>query len=180
MRGAIELGLTNISLIVTATRGDRLELSRMCIWGQDRPEAFRIEFFSVVEINAEQRIVARVAFDLDDIDAAFAELDARYVAGEAAVHADTWSVVARAYAAFNRRELPATTPDWVNVDHRRGTGFAPGDVIPYVRTAWDVAPDINIYIGAVHRLSNLGAVVTFAANGTSGEGSTPSGGRSPF
>ena len=35
-----------------------------------------------------------VAFDLDDIDAAFEELDARYLAGEAAAHAHTWSVIA--------------------------------------------------------------------------------------
>jgi hypothetical protein len=75
-----------------------------------------------------------------------------------------------AYASFNRRELPATTPDWLNIDHRRGAAFAPGDVIPYIRTAWDVAPDISIFIAAVHRLSDAGAVVTYAANGTSGEG----------
>ena len=41
---------------------------------------------------------------------------------------------------------------------------------PYIRAGWDVAPDINIYIEAVHRLSNLGAVVTHAAHGTSHEG----------
>ena len=58
-------------------------------------------------------------FDLDDIDAAFAELDARYLAGEAAAHAHTWSVIAGPTPRFNRHELPATTPDWVNVDHRR-------------------------------------------------------------
>ena len=57
-------------------------------------------------------------FDLDDIDAAFEELDARYLAGEAAAHAHTWSVISKAYAALNRRELAATTPDWVNIDHR--------------------------------------------------------------
>ena len=73
----------------------------------------------IVEINADERIVAAVAFDVDDIDAAFEELDARYLAGEAADHAHTWSVIARAYAAFNRHELPATTPDWVIIDHRR-------------------------------------------------------------
>ena len=59
----------------------------------------------------------------------------------------------RVYAAFNRREIPATTPDWVNIDHRRGIAFAPGDLIPYIRAAWDVAPDVNIHIEAVHRLS---------------------------
>ena len=52
-------------------------------------------------------------FDLDDIDAAFEELDARYLAGEAAAHSHTWSVIARNNAAFNRRELPAAAPDWV-------------------------------------------------------------------
>ena len=74
----------------------------------------------VVEINADERIAAVVMFDLDDIDAAFAELDARYLAGEAAAHSHTWSVIAGVYAAFNRHELPATTPDWSNIDHRRG------------------------------------------------------------
>ena len=59
------------------------------------------------EIDAEERIVAYVAFDPDDFEAAIAELDARYLAGEAAPYAHTWSVIARAYAAFNRHEIPA-------------------------------------------------------------------------
>ena len=95
-------------------------LSRAPISGRDqRPEAFRTEVLDIVEIDADKRIAAIVVFDLDDFDAAFAELDARYLAGEAAAHAHTWSVITAAYAALNRHELPATTPDWVNVDHRR-------------------------------------------------------------
>ena len=43
-------------------------------------------------------------FDIDDIDAAFEELDARYAAGEAAAHAHTWSVITRL-----RRAQPART-----------------------------------------------------------------------
>ena len=65
------------------------------------------EVLCVSEINAENQIVARVAFDSDDIDAALEELDARYLAGEAAAYAHAWSVIAQAYAAFNRHELPA-------------------------------------------------------------------------
>ena len=38
----------------------------------------------MVEIDADNRITATVAFDSNDIDAAFQELDARYLAGEAA------------------------------------------------------------------------------------------------
>ena len=64
----------------------------------------------------------------------------------------------------------ATTPDWANIDHRRGTGFAPGDAIPYIHATWDVAPDINIYIEAVHRLSDLGAVVTHVSKGPRKQG----------
>ena len=58
----------------------------------------------------------------------------------------------------------------MNIDHRRGTAFAPGDLTAYIRAIWDLTPDLSIYIEAVHRLSNLGAVVTHAAHGTSQEG----------
>src|SRR6185312_16442622 len=97
-------------------------------------------------------------------------LDARYIAGEAAPHAQTWSLIARTYAALNRHDLTPTTPDWVNIDHRRAIAFTPGDLIPYIHSLWDVAPNTTIYIEAVHRLSNLGAVVTHAAYGTSHDG----------
>ena len=79
-------------------------------------------------------------------------------------------MIAGAYAAVNRRELPPTTPDWVNIDHRRGTAFAPGELIRIYPCRWDITPDVKIYIEAVHRLSDLGAVVTHAAQGTSQQG----------
>ena len=41
------------------------------------------------------------------------------------------------YAAINRQELLATTPEWVNIDHRRGATFAPGDANAYVRASLD-------------------------------------------
>ena len=120
MRAIADIGTKNVTSTVIATRGERLALSRVRFSGRDqRPEAFHTDVLGIVEIDADDRIAAHVVFDLDDIDAAFEELDARYLAGEAAAHAHTWSVVAGAYAAFNRHELPATTPDWVNIDHRR-------------------------------------------------------------
>src|SRR5262249_7822483 len=118
MGSVIDVGLTDISSTVIATRGDRLDLCRTCVSGEDRPEAFQVEFLSVVEIDADERIVARVLFDPEDVGAAFEELDARYLAGEAAAHAHTWSVISRSHAAFNRHELPATTPDSVYIDHQ--------------------------------------------------------------
>ncbi|OBG39011.1 hypothetical protein A5672_15705 [Mycobacterium alsense] len=170
MRGASDLGLTDISLTVVATRGGRLELSRTCIRGQDHPEAFRMEFVSVVEIDADERIVARVAFDAEDLDAAFEELDARYLSGEAAAHAQTWSVVSGSYAAMNRRELFPTTPDWVNVDRRRHAILEEGGLNASLRSLWELVPDIKFRVEAVHRLTDLGAVTTHVAQGVSQDG----------
>ncbi len=171
MRAIADLTITNFTVTVMATRGERLVLlrARMSFLNQG-PEAFVTELLSIVEIKADGRIAAIVVFDLDDFDAAVAELEARYLAGEAAAHAHTWSVIAKAYAGFNRRELSRKTPDWVNIDHRRGAAFAPGDLIAYIQAAWNDSPDTKIYIEAVHRLNNLGAVVTHAAHGISQAG----------
>ena len=65
---------------------------------------FLTEVLAIIEINADERIVASVAFDLDDFDSAIAELAARYLAGEAAAHPRTWSAIAEAYAALKRHE----------------------------------------------------------------------------
>lgn len=43
-------------------------------------------------------------------------------------------------------------------------------MIPYLRGSFDLVPDANVRIEDVHRLSNLGAVVTHVAQGTSREG----------
>ena len=94
--------------------------------GTRNPRRSKPMCYSIVEIDADERIAAVVVFDLDDFDAAIAELDARYLAGEAAAHAHTWSVICTgAYAALNRHELPPTTPDCVNIDHRRAARSRP-------------------------------------------------------
>ena len=169
MRARAELWNTNLESTVMAIRGERLALMRIGLSDRDEePEAFSTEVLAIGEIDADERIVASVTFDLDDIDAAFAELDARYLAGEAAAHAHTWSVIARVYAAFNRRELPAR-----GLGHDRPPAAAPslpGEFAASIRAPWDLTPDLSIHIEAVHRLSDFGAVVTYQAYGTSQEG----------
>ena len=78
--------------------------------------------------------------------------------------ADLWR-----FAAINRHEQPATTPDWVNIDHRRETALAPGDLNAYIGAGPDRTRQQG-YVEAVHRLTDLGAVVTYAAHETSQEG----------
>lgn len=168
---ALAEGLAQVSLTAIATRGERLSLARVRSFNPDsRQEGFAVELLGIAEIHADGRIAAHVFFDVDDIDAAFEELDARYLAGEGAAHAHTWSVILRALHAFNGHELPATTPDWVNVDHRRGRAFSPGELVPYIRATWELAPQAKFYINTVHRLSNFGAVFTQSSRGASQDG----------
>ena len=53
----------------------------------------------VVETNLDGHIAAVILLDLEDFDAAIAELDARYLGGEAAAHAHVWSVIASGYGS---------------------------------------------------------------------------------
>ncbi|MGB5795687.1 MAG: hypothetical protein WBH51_07820 [Mycolicibacter algericus] len=169
MQAFADIDATRSTSMVLATRGERLVLCRTCISDEDHQAGgFRIELLIVVETNADKRILARVAYDPDDIDAAFGELETRYLAGEAAAFAHTWSVIAQIYAAYNRHELPAA--DWINVDHRRSTPFATGDVTAVIRAWRELTPDFSMHIEAVHRLNNFGAVITHTSSGTSQEG----------
>jgi hypothetical protein len=171
LRALVDIGTENVTSTVVATRGERLALSRYRFSGRDqRPDAFHSEVLCVVEIDRDNRVAAHIMFDVDQMDTAFEELDVRYVAGEAAAHAHTWSVVAKTHNAINRRELPPTTPDWASIDHRQGTAFAPGEMTAYIRAAWDLEQDVRIYIEAVHRLTHLVAVFTHAAYATSQQG----------
>jgi hypothetical protein len=162
----VGIGVTNMAQTVIAIRGGRLVLGRYSPvdnWSGSKA-------LCVSETNAGNQIVARIVFDPDDIDAAFEELEARYLAGEAATHPDTWSVITGAFAAMNRRELPAAAPDWVNVDHRRLATIESGDLIASLRALWELMSDLSFRIEAVHRLSHIGALFTRVANGTSQDG----------
>jgi DNA-binding SARP family transcriptional activator len=171
MRAWADVGITNMTSDVIATRGDRLFLGRTQFLGREQlPDAFHSEVLGIVEIDAENRVMGRVVFDLDDFDAAMAELETRYLAGEAAPYARTWSVIAGTYAAVGRNEFPALTPDCVTIDHRRGTAFAPGELPAYIRAGWELGMDVRPYVAAVHRLSDRGAVCSCAAGGVSREG----------
>ena len=165
MRALADLGVMNMTSEVIATRGNCLALSRI------GSAAFQTEVLNIVEIDADELIVAVVGLDLDDFEAAIAELDARYLAGEAAAYARIWSVIMRGFASLNRREIPPTTPDWVNIDHRRLVDqLAPGEMPDILGAAWNVTSDLSNYIEAVHRLNKLGAVMTHVTNETSQEG----------
>ena len=72
---------------------------------------------------------------------------------------------------LNRQKLPATTPDFEDIDHRHAAPFAPGDLFEYLQAAWDLGVDVKMHIDTVHQLSDFGAIITHTAHGTSQEGS---------
>ena len=171
LRAVTDVEITNATSDAIATRGGRLALARARYSrGHGEPDPFHVDFLQLVEIDADDRITAFISFHPADIDAAFEELDARYLAGEAAGHADAWSLIVQAYTAVNRHEMPPTTLGWVNIDHRRDRAFAAGDLEAYLHATWDLAPDVNVYVEAVHRLSDRGGLVTHCARGSSQEG----------
>ncbi len=121
-RAGADVGFMTGASVVVATRGERLALTRARYSVRDAsPDAFQTEMLHVIEIDGDDLITGAAIFDLDDLIAAFQELEARYLAGEAAAHAHTWSVITGIYTTFNRHELPAV--DWALIDHRRGTPF---------------------------------------------------------
>ncbi|MGZ7036323.1 MAG: BTAD domain-containing putative transcriptional regulator, partial [Ilumatobacteraceae bacterium] len=171
MRAVAEVGFENLTSSAIATRGERLALSRVrsSVHGLPPGEVSN-ESLSIVEIDAENRLAAHAVFDVEDIDAAFAELDSWYLTGEAAAHSQAWSVIAGMYAGFNRGQRPATTPDWVKIDHRSLIKIEPGDLSDFIGAVWDLTPELKIHMETVHRLNDLGAVVTHTAHGLTREG----------
>ncbi len=169
LRALVDIGARTVTSVVIATRGSA---SRLVVFsGSDqRPRGLLRRSARHHRDRHRQPDHGARRFDLDDIDAAFEELETRYLAGEAAAHASTWAVVANAHAALSRHELPPTTPNWVNIDHRPVTAIAAGEITANIRSVWDVTPDFRYGIETVHRLSNVGAVFTHVAHGASPDG----------
>ena len=182
MRKSADLGITFSKSYAIATRGARLVLSRVRWSGRDqRPEEFHTDVVNVVEINADQRVTARVWFDADDLDAAFAELDARYVAGDAAPYSDMWSVI----VAWSRRVQPARIPDDDAGlgEHRPSTREGVRARRPLRKLARRVGSRSGHQDLHRGRASGLAPSVRWSPTGRPGprkRGSAPSGGRSTF
>ena len=104
MRAVAEVGCDGLTSTLLATREDRLALIRIHSAARgSAPGEVTAEMLSVVEIDTDNRLAGAVIFDSDDVDAAFEELESRYIAGEASDYAHTWSVIAQDH----RRVQPA-------------------------------------------------------------------------
>ncbi|HTI77361.1 MAG TPA: BTAD domain-containing putative transcriptional regulator, partial [Mycobacterium sp.] len=130
-----------------ALRGDRLCLSHIVFERRDaQPDGFKVETLELAEVNSDGLMVARVVFDVDDLDAAHEELNARYLAGEAAPYAEAWRTVMAGGDTLNRHE-PGAMAQRIAVfaDHRR-IPFAADDIGHATDRLWALVPDARYRI----------------------------------
>jgi hypothetical protein len=159
-----DIGVSFLDTRTVATRGDRLALTAIH-GGGDKYDA---DVLCVVESDANGRLLAGITFDADMLDEAFEELDARYVAGDAAPHADAWRRLANAFASFNRGNLSAF--DNVDVVDHTSKWLPESDGTSLLQPMTELLPDLALRIVAVHRLGPAGAVITTLTTGTTIEG----------
>jgi hypothetical protein len=156
-----------------ATRGDRLALFRM-LWrgaeGDIGPS--EIDWILVVEVDDRGDHVAVVAFDPEDLAAAYREIDARWTAGEAMVHPLASKWLADYLRFFAARDWPAMTallaPDLLGENHRLvgwGTRHGPEGIVSTLRAQIELAPDTQERVDHV-RTGERAVLFEYAWHGT--------------
>ncbi|MBV8983989.1 MAG: nuclear transport factor 2 family protein, partial [Acidimicrobiia bacterium] len=166
-RSIADIGVTAIDLTPIATRGDRLVLIR-AVYSGERGEA---EMLQLSEFDGNGLAVGACFFEPDDLDAAYAELDARFALGEAAAFPEL--VAASGLNAANNardwdRFLSLLADDYVFIDHREA-GFGELDGaghLAYVQALIHQAPDSTWRIAAVPRMTACGALAVLRVAGT--------------
>jgi len=137
---------------VLATRGERLVLVQM-VWqgaaGDVGPS--EIEWLLIIEVDARGDQLAIVSFDPHDLDAAYAELDARFEAGEGRENSRAVGFAAAFQRAFAQRDWAAlaaiVAPEVVARNHRTvgwGTLRGPAEYVPALRELVALAPDATL------------------------------------
>ena len=132
-----------------ATFGERIALDRLA-WAGETDDGIRWEAdkLRLTEVDAEGRIRASISFDDDDRSAAFAEAEARFLAGEAASTGGQAPILAlrRAFARHDWEAVRACLdPDAVVRDHRMlGLDVSTGDDwLESVRVLADLGSDVD-------------------------------------
>ncbi|MBI3389074.1 MAG: hypothetical protein HY027_15185 [Deltaproteobacteria bacterium] len=123
LRLRFQMGSSRVTSAILATRGDRLALGRVRFEladGYVGPSD--TEALWTCEVDEQGKRVTMVAFNADDLDAAYAELDERYAPGEAAPFARSAAGVRAFSRALAGRDWDAMTalyaPDFIMRDHR--------------------------------------------------------------
>jgi ketosteroid isomerase-like protein len=151
LRFRFEMPSSRIAIETLATRGHRLALTRQrfeLAGGDVGPS----ESVSLIIVESDERgelIEGLVSFDPDEVDAAYAELDARYASGEAAPFARTLELRRTFLRALEARDWDTLAglhaPDLIVNDHRP-LGWETLDgraLVESFKSLVDIAPDVR-------------------------------------
>jgi hypothetical protein len=151
-RPIVEMTSSRTTSEVLATRGDRLVLARYLWQGADGLVGpSEIEYVLLIEVDGRGDHAAVVMFDRGDLDAAYAELDRRYAAGEASAHGRVAAGMGAFVRAIATRDWDAMSrllsPDLVVNDHRPlgwETLHGPATYVESLKSLVDLAPDVRL------------------------------------
>ncbi len=151
-RPMIEVMSSTPTAEILATRGDRLALSRLRWSGGGGQGAgpVELEWLAILEVDDKGEVQSSIEFGRGDLEAAYAELDARFAADEAA--ATRRAAVTRAFnRVFADRDWEAfdelLAPDLTVHDHRTlgwETLHGPAAYVQALRSLVDLAPDVQL------------------------------------
>jgi len=153
LRLVFDMTLSEWRFTLLATRGQRLALFHVELTGEAAGSGPLVrEVLWVLEVDAEGQRIALVLLDPENLDAAYAELDQRYVAGEVASNrrAELTRAFSHAFATRDWGTLATLlAPGLVVNDHRRlgwDTLDGPAEYIQAVKALVDLAPDVQLRI----------------------------------
>ena len=173
MRAVFEIG-QKTALESLATRGSRLALFHVT-WLADNGSVGPSdgEFLMILEVDDAGGTTGSVAFDPDDVDAAYAELDRRFAAGEAAPYAETWEQFWRRSRAVDTRDWDQLAallpPDLIIEDHRPirwGVLHSRDEYLAMFRALGDLAPDVTARLEHVLGLDARGVLAVLRRSGS--------------
>jgi len=145
-----------------ATRGERLMLARLCMrWDGHQSGPSALEWLAVLEYDEHGRHSLHVGLDLGDVDAAYAELDARWLEGEGRRHPAVQAAMRRFADALSRRDWEALaaslSPDLFVADHRR-LGWEPlhdrAAYLTALQGLFELAPDTRMRLDHVETVAS--------------------------
>jgi hypothetical protein len=172
-RPMFEMTSSRPTVEAVATRGNRLAIARVFWKGADLSVGpSEIEWLSVIEVGDHGDFAETVTFDPGDLDAAHAEVDRRYAAGEAAGCGRVSAAMRAFCGAFAARDwesLAAGFAPGLFVHDRRRLGWetlqGPAAYVASLRSLVDLAPDTRLRLDHV-RMSDRGLLWVAAWLGT--------------
>jgi len=159
-----------------AIRGSRLGLTRdryRDTAESDRP--ITVELLTVTEVD-DDLVRDTVLFDADDINGAFDELTARWIASGEVAHPEVIEAACQMNDVYNRHdwdELATREADATYVNHRQLTSGDTETIVDHwrsIRALGSLIPDLRVELAEILTLSAAGLVNSIVVKGTTTEG----------